>query len=165
MACVKDRSTSTAFNTGAGWLASNIIICMHIDRAGEICIILDFVFEVCACVIRNRGQGRRRKERVEGIARLIKRTERVGRGKIHNFWGRDIPLTRACVKTDLQVLEAGLRVSELSCHTLRLAAKLLLQRGEALRYCNWLVDVGHGKALPFWASALALTAPQIREFE
>ena len=62
-------------------------ICMHIDRAaaGEVCIILDFVFEVCACVIRSRGQGR--KERVEGIAWLIKRTERVGRGKIHNFGG------------------------------------------------------------------------------
>ena len=136
---------------------------MHIDRAGEVCIILDFVFEVCACVIRSRSQGR--KERVEGIAWLIIRTERVGRGKIHNFGGRDIPLTRACVKTDLQFLEAGLRVSELTLHTLRVAAKLLLRRGKALRVCKWLVDVRHGKAIPFWASALALTAPQIHEFE
>ena len=55
-------------------------ICMHIDRAGRVCIILDFVFEVCACVIRSRGQGR--KERVEGVAWLIIRTERVGRGKM-----------------------------------------------------------------------------------
>ena len=138
-------------------------ICMHIDRAGEVCIILDFVFEICACVIKSRGQGG--KEVVEGTAWLIKRTERVGRGKIHNCWGCHIPLTRACVMTDFQFLEAGLRVSELALHTLRLAAKPLLQRGEVLRFCNWLVDVRHGKATPFWVSALALTAPQIHELE